>query len=85
MRNVLLLVVLGCGANPVEQCEVEGADCCRIDEECFEAYGDVFPYCVEPGAKSGICAQCLTGDDCGVYDICVDDPVLGKVCTPRDL
>lgn len=81
---LLITFLLACAGTPVERCDVEDVDCCTDDAQCAEVYGDAFPYCVDPGAKTGICAQCLTGDDCDVYEICADDPVLGAVCAPRD-
>lgn len=78
------LLLAGCGASPIEACAEQDIDCCTRDEECAEYYGSTFPYCVNPGKNSGICAECLSGDDCDVYEVCRDDPVIGGFCIDRE-
>jgi hypothetical protein len=78
-----LVWALAC-KDPVADCDVEGKDCCVSDEECVGWFGDAFGRCATPGRKTGICAECVTGDDCSTYEVCVEDEVLGAFCESRD-
>lgn len=78
-----LALLAGCG-DPIAGCDAAGADCCTSDDDCADHYGEVFPFCVTPGRQTGICAECLTGDDCDVYEVCREDPVIGAFCVDRD-
>ncbi len=84
-RLVLIcLFAAGCAGSPVAGCDEPGRDCCSTDSDCADWYGPVFPYCLTPGDKTGICAECVTGDDCGVYEVCREDDTIGAYCVDRD-
>jgi hypothetical protein len=67
---------LACDGDPVASCEhFPESDCCSVSSECFDFYGDEFPFCRNPGgALGGSCSECLDdshclrGESCQVFD-----------------
>lgn len=76
----VVALLAGCPANPVADCELLNVDCCLADQDCARFYGDEFPYCVNAGSTTGICAECRTSEHCGEGLVCVADASTGGFC-----
>jgi hypothetical protein len=70
---------LACNSNPIEKCGVMSVDCCTADSQCLDYFGSEFQYCYFPDESTGVCAECLTDNDC-VLGKCLDDGVVGALC-----
>ena len=76
---IFLFLAPAC-ADPIENCEVPGLDCCTTNAQCVDTYASLFPFCHAPGENTGVCAECQTAEDCDVYETCLIDATLGGFC-----
>jgi len=75
----LVMMWLGC-SNPIDSCPTTDIDCCDLDRECQEVYGDDYPFCTTPGESSGVCSECVIDADCSGDLLCTDDGSGLRLC-----
>jgi len=66
-----VLMIVGCQSNPIDSCPADlEIDCCATDSDCLTYYGDILPYCLNPGSETGTCSECSDDSHCAQDEYC---------------
>jgi hypothetical protein len=86
LSSLALLMVIGCGGNPVEDCDnFPRTDCCTENAQCADFYDDpLFSICSRPNQEDGgVCSECGRDADCKAGWSCqVDNNGFGQCIDP---